>query len=95
MKARSVDALSVDDNTLKYQHEKEFDNDLSKRGDNVGNDFELLDSTMPDNNSLMGGSTRGNQVDIGRGDYIAVVQLSMEKCDPIAGIVHSNEPQMG
>ena len=50
---------------------------------------------MPPNNSLMGGSTRRNQVDIGRGDYIAVVQLSMEKCDPIAGIVHSNEPQMG
>ena len=60
MKAQHVDALSVDHNTLKYQPDKEFDNDLSKRGDNVGNNLELLDRTMLDNNSLMGGSARGN-----------------------------------
>ena len=86
MMAQSVDALSVDHNTLKYQPDKEFHNDLSKRGDNVGNNLELLDRTRPDNNSLMRGSARGDQVYIGQGDSIAVVQHSMEKRDPIAGI---------
>ena len=65
-----------------------FDNDLSKRGDNVGNNLELLDRTIPCNNSLVGGSARGNQVDIGWGDSLAVVQLSMEKVHPIAGIAN-------
>ena len=95
MKARSVDTLSVDDNTLKYKLEKQFDNDLFKRGDNVDNNLELLDSTMPYNNSLMGGSARGNQAGIGQGDYIVVVQLFMENCDHIFCIIHPNEPQMG
>ena len=66
MKAQSVDSLPVDDNTLKYQPEKEFDNDLSTTGDNVGNELELLDSTMPVNNSFIEGSARWNQVDIGQ-----------------------------
>ena len=78
MMARNSDALSVDHNTLKYQPDNKFNNDLSKSGDNVGNSLELLNRTMPDNNSLMGGSFRGNQVDIGRGDLLAFVQPSME-----------------
>ena len=53
MKAQSVDLLPVDDNTLKDQPDKEFDKDLSTTGDNVRNNLELLNSTMPVNNSLM------------------------------------------
>ena len=79
MTVRSVHSLPVDDNTLKDQPEKESDKDLSTTGDNVRNNLELLDSTMPVDNSLMGGSARGNQVDIGWGDSIAGVQPSMER----------------
>ena len=58
MKSQSDDSLPADNNTLKDQAEKEFDKDLFTTGNNVQNNLELLDSTMPDNNGLMGGSAR-------------------------------------
>ena len=53
-----------------------------------------MDNTIVVNNSLMGGSTRGDQADIGRVYSIAGILPSTDKGDPIAGIVNPQSKEM-